>query len=208
MKIPLLVLLGLALALIVMTAAGALMSRRFETLDHADAPSDPETRFVETRSGRVHVLDVGAGEGEGDGVVLLLHGTGRSVADWQEGVAGLLAARNRVVAIDYYGHGLSDRAHGWRYGIALWARQAIDVLDALGIERVTVVGHSAGGCVAAILTADHPERVAELAALLEGWRRASAGAREQWRAAAGEPATGHELDAAERARLEALGYVE
>ncbi len=159
MKIPLLVLLGLALALIVMTAAGALMSRRFETLDHADAPSDPETRFVETRSGRVHVLDVGAGEGEGDGVVLLLHGTGRSVADWQEGVAGLLAARNRVVAIDYYGHGLSDRAHGWRYGIALWARQAIDVLDALGIERVTVVGHSAGGCVAAILTADHPERV-------------------------------------------------
>jgi pimeloyl-ACP methyl ester carboxylesterase len=35
----------------------------------------------------------------------------------------------------------------------------VDVLDALGIERVTVVGHSAGGGVAAILTADHPERV-------------------------------------------------
>ena len=103
----------------------------------------------------MHVLDLG----EGDEVILLLHGTGRSVADWQEGLAPRLARGRRVVAIDYYGHGLSDRAHGLRYGIALWARQAIDVLDALDIERVSVVGHSVGGCVAAILTADHPERV-------------------------------------------------
>ncbi len=155
MKIPLLALIGLTLVIAALTLAGALMSRRFETLERAEAPTDPETRFVTTRSGRVHVLDVG----EGDEVVLLLHGTGRSVADWQEGLAARLATGRRVVAIDYYGHGLSDRAHGFGYGIALWARQAIDVLDALEIERVTVVGHSAGGCVAAILTADHPERV-------------------------------------------------
>jgi pimeloyl-ACP methyl ester carboxylesterase len=103
----------------------------------------------------VHLLDVGAGEN----VILLLHGTGRSVADWQEGLAARLAQAHRVIAIDYYGHGLSDREHRGRYGIALWARQSIDVLDALQIEKVMAVGHSAGGCVAAILTADHPERV-------------------------------------------------
>jgi len=147
--------LSVVLALIILALGGRLMNRRLEPVERAEAPSDAETRFVETRSGRVHVLDVG----EGPNVILLLHGTGRSVADWQEGLADQLSRSHRVVGIDYYGHGLSDRAHGGRYGIALWARQALDVLDALGIERVTVVGHSVGGCVAAIFTADHPERV-------------------------------------------------
>jgi len=153
---PLLILTtGLTLAFFFACQAGPFMIRSNETVSRAPAPSDAETRFVETRSGRVHVLDVGGG----GGVILLLHGTGRSVADWQEGLADRLGEEHRVIGIDYYGLGLSDRTHSWRYGIALWARQALDVLDALEIERVTAVGHSAGGAVAAILTADHPERV-------------------------------------------------
>ncbi|MBW2386245.1 MAG: alpha/beta hydrolase [Deltaproteobacteria bacterium] len=155
MRIMLLVTAGLVLALFLATQVGSFMSRELETVMRAEAPSDPETRFVETRSGRVHVLDVGAGSD----VILLLHGTGRSVADWQEGLANRLGRTHRVIGIDYYGLGLSDRAHAGRYGLALWAEQALDVLDALGIERVTVVGHSAGGAVAAIFTADHSERV-------------------------------------------------
>ncbi len=147
--------IGLVLLMVALGESGTFMSRQFETVARAQAPTDPETRFIETRSGRVHILDVG----EGSQTILLLHGTGRSVADWQEGFAERMAQRYRVVAIDYYGHGASDRAHRGRYGIALWAEQAVDVLDALEIEEVVVVGHSAGGCVAAILTADHPERV-------------------------------------------------
>ena len=133
---------------------GFAMSIHREPVARAVAPSDPETRFIETRSGRVHLLEVGEGP-----VILLMHGTGRSVADWQEGLAERLAERHRVVGFDYYGHGLSDRAHGLRYGPVLWKEQAVDVLDALGIERVTVVGHSVGGSVAAMFTADHPDRV-------------------------------------------------
>ena len=53
--------------------------------------------------------------GEGP-VILLVHGTGRSVADWQEGFAERLARCYRVVAFDYYGHGLSDRDHGLGIG--------------------------------------------------------------------------------------------
>ena len=147
--------LGLVLVVSLLCGVGSFMSARLETTLRAEVPTDPETRFVETRSGRVHVLDLG----DADEVILLLHGTGRSIADWQEGLAQRLARSHRVVGIDYYGHGSSDRAHGLRYGIALWAEQALDVIDALGIERVSVVGHSAGGCVAAILAADHPERV-------------------------------------------------
>ena len=63
-------------------------------------------------------------------------GTGRSVADWQEGLAERLAEKYRVVGIDYYGHGLSERSHPCRYGSARWAEQAVDVLDAVGRRRV------------------------------------------------------------------------
>jgi pimeloyl-ACP methyl ester carboxylesterase len=154
-KTALLILITPVLVLALLTAVGRFMNRKFETVPRAESPGGPDTRFVETRSGRVHILDLG----QGDEVILLLHGTGRSVADWQEGLADRLARSHRVVGLDYYGHGLSDRRHPGRYGIALWAQQAVDVLDALEIERVTVVGHSVGGCVAAIFTADHPERV-------------------------------------------------
>jgi 2-hydroxymuconate-semialdehyde hydrolase len=134
--------------------AGRMLSARREPDPRAVAPAGPETSFLSTRSGRVHVLD----RGEGD-VILLLHGSGRSVADWQEGLAEHLAKNHRVIGFDNFGFGLSDRNHPFRYGNALWSRQAIDVLDALGIGRATVVGHSAGGVVAAFLAADHPERI-------------------------------------------------
>ena len=133
---------------------GRFLASRLETEPQAHAPSTAETSFLSTRSGRVHILDLGAGD-----AVLLVHGSARSVADWQEGFAERLAERHRVVAFDSYGFGLSDRNHPFEYGNALWARQAIDVLDALGLKRVAVLGHSAGGIVAAFLAADHPERI-------------------------------------------------
>lgn len=143
-----------AALLAVLFVVGTLLARRREAVARATAPSDPETRFLKTRSGRVHMLELGQGE-----VILLLHGTGRSVADWQEGFAQRLARSHRVVGFDYYGLGLSDRDHGLGTGFPLWARQAIDVLDALEIDRVTVVGHSIGGTVAACVAADNPGRV-------------------------------------------------
>ena len=149
--LPMAVLLGLVLLLFVLGRAE--MARR-ETVATPAEPWSPQTRFVETRSGRSHVLDLGRGD-----AILLTHGSGRSLADWQEALAARLAERHRVVAWDNYGFGLSDRDHGWRYGNALWKRQAIDVMDALGIRRALVVGHSAGGVVAATLAADHPERI-------------------------------------------------
>jgi 2-hydroxymuconate-semialdehyde hydrolase len=144
-----LLVLGLGLAYLTSRSRIA----RHETVAAPVEPWSPETQFLDTRSGRSHVLDVGRGD-----VILLTHGSGRSVADWQEGLATRLARKYRVVAFDNYGVGLSDRGHGWRYGNAHWAEQALDVLDALAIERAVVVGHSAGGVVAATLSADHPER--------------------------------------------------
>lgn len=139
----------------VLFIAGKLLTLRLEpeTDPRAFESWGPGTSFLSTRSGNVHILDIGEGD-----VILLVHGSGGSIADWQEGAAELLASSHRVVAFDTYGFGLSERNHPGEYGNALWARQAIDVLDALGVDRAVVLGHSAGAVVAAILAADHPER--------------------------------------------------
>lgn len=113
----------------------------------------PGTSFLETKSGNVHILDIGKGD-----VILLIHGSTGSIADWQESVAYPLAESYRVVAFDSYGFGLSERKKTSEYGHALWEQQAIDVLDALGIEQAVVLGHSAGAMTAVLLGADYPER--------------------------------------------------
>lgn len=149
-----------AIAVVILTAAflgGRMKMAEVETDQTEGKPFGPDTRFVETRSGRVHVFDQGSGP-----IILLLHGSGRSVADWMEGFGEGLATNYRVIGFDYYGHGLSDRSHGLSYGHRLWTQQAIDLLDALAVERVTVVGHSVGGVIAARIAADFPERVSHV----------------------------------------------
>ena len=148
------ILIALAVVAVLAFGVGRLLMASREPVPAPSVPWNSGSAFLETRSGRVHALDRGEGP-----PLLLLHGSGRSLADWQEGLAGLLSKRHRVVAFDYYGNGLSDRAHARRSGSVLWAKQGIDVLDALGIERVTLVGHSIGGVVAALMAADHPDRV-------------------------------------------------
>lgn len=157
MRIFLIALVCIFVALTTAFLVGHYMMAARETTQRAEAPLGPYTRFVETRSGRVHVLDQGVGP-----VVLLIHGTGRSVADWQEGLADQLSATHRVIAMDYYGHGLSDRNHGLSYGHVLWTQQVIDLLDALGIAQVILVGHSVGGVIVSRVAADHSERVSHV----------------------------------------------
>ncbi|MCP2169433.1 Pimeloyl-ACP methyl ester carboxylesterase [Goodfellowiella coeruleoviolacea] len=89
----------------------------------------------------------------GDGPpVLLLHGAGRTLADWAA-VAPLLTPQHRVLAMDL-------RAHG-RSGSGPWTLPAVvgdveAVLAALGATHAVLVGHSLGGMVAVQYAADHP----------------------------------------------------
>ncbi len=145
---------GIATGLVGLYIAGSRAIARVETIDIATVAPAAGAKFTQTRSGRVHHLDVGDGS-----VVLLMHGSGRSIADWQEGVVERLALHHRVIAFDFYGFGFSDRDPRFVYGYDLWVQQAIDLLDALQINVVTVVGHSVGGALACILAADHPERI-------------------------------------------------
>ncbi len=89
--------------------------------------------------------------------VLLLHGQPGGAGDW-DAVLAELDSSVQTVAVDRPGwHGRSSAT-----GLAGNARAALAALDARGIARATVVGHSFGGAVAAWLAAWHPERVSAL----------------------------------------------
>ncbi|WP_036371801.1 alpha/beta fold hydrolase [Micromonospora sp. ATCC 39149] len=98
----------------------------------------------------------------GDGpLVVLLHGIGRTLADFAE-LHDRLARDHRVVSLDLAGHGGSaplDEPHT----LPALARAAADCLDALGVAGPAhLVGNSLGGAVAMRLAVDDPARAASL----------------------------------------------
>lgn len=106
------------------------------------------------------VHDLGAGA-----PVMLLHGSGPGVsafANWRLTMPALVAAGHRVVAPDQLGFGRTFPPEGHDYALDSWVEHAIGVLDALGLERVGLVGNSFGGAVALALASRHPERVDRL----------------------------------------------
>lgn len=69
-----------------------------------------------------------------------------------------------LVALDLPGHGASaHRAHGYDYAFVDWIHDALDALDALGWQRVRLLGHSMGAAIATLVAAAAPERVERMA---------------------------------------------
>jgi len=100
-------------------------------------------------------------ESLGDGPTLLLvHGLGSSTRDW-EYQQPVLSDRFRTIAYDVRGHGRTTRAHG-PYSLAMFAADALELLDALGVGAVHVVGVSMGGMIGLQLALDAPARVRSL----------------------------------------------
>lgn len=93
-------------------------------------------------------------------VLLLIHGIGDSADSWLD-VLPELARDHTVIAPDLLGHGESDKPRA-DYSVAAYANGMRDLLTILGVERVTVVGHSLGGGVAAQFAYQFPERCERL----------------------------------------------
>lgn len=98
--------------------------------------------------------------------LLLLHGIGDSSEGWRP-LLPLLAERFTVIAPDLLGHGASDKPRA-DYSVAAYANGMRDLLEVLDIDRVTVVGHSLGGGVAAQLAYQYPDRVERLVLVATG----------------------------------------
>ena len=98
--------------------------------------------------------------------LLLIHGVGDKSASW-EPVHAKLAQRFTVIAPDLLGHGESDKPRA-DYSLPAFANGMRDLLAVLGIDRVTVVGHSFGGGVAAQFAYQYPELVERLVLVSAG----------------------------------------
>lgn len=92
--------------------------------------------------------------------LLLVHGIGDSADTWAD-LVPVLARDHTVIAPDLLGHGRSDKPRA-DYSVAAYANGMRDLLGVLGIERVTLVGHSLGGGVAMQFAYQYPERVDRL----------------------------------------------
>jgi pimeloyl-ACP methyl ester carboxylesterase len=91
--------------------------------------------------------------------MVLLHGLGDDARDWQSVLAGL-AASHRVYALDLRGHGRSP--HPGEYSFELMRDDVRGFLDAQGIARCVLIGHSMGGMVATLLAEAAPQRLSHL----------------------------------------------
>lgn len=109
--------------------------------------------------------------------LLLLHSLAAH-SHWWDWAAPRLAERFHVVAMDFRGHGRSGHVGPFRvpltppsYAFTDHVADVVAVLDALGWTAPSVIGHSMGAYVGALLTAQHPDRVGALviADMLTSW---------------------------------------
>jgi pimeloyl-ACP methyl ester carboxylesterase len=136
----------------------------------ATATRDPgrlEVKSLQTPIGRVSTLQAGRGE-----AVLMVHGLGATKASLLPTVRAL-SATHRAIAMDLPGFGDTQKPLGAAYDAPFFARSVIEVLDALGLARVHLVGHSLGGRVALEVAMRHPSRLQTVTLITPSmaWRR-------------------------------------
>lgn len=110
-------------------------------------------RFLEIDDLTWHYVEAGAGE-----PVVFLHGMPESWYTWHYQMAGL-ATDHHVIAIDLKGYGQSDKADG-DYSAEAVAEEIVALLDAVGLEKFTLVARDQGANIADYIGMNRPERVA------------------------------------------------
>lgn len=104
-------------------------------------------------------------------VIVMVHGWLSHSRVWRHTIP-VLHGRYRCIAVDLLGYGHSARPPGGDYSIAAQGRRVLALLDALGINRFTLLGHSMGGqislCIAAQLAPQRVTRLIDVAGVTSG----------------------------------------
>lgn len=113
-------------------------------------------RFAPVGQEIIHYVEAGSGH-----PLVLLHGLAAWSYTWRKNIPAL-SREMKTYALDLPGFGLSTKTR--RAGYSLWdqARHVLAWMDAVGLERVVLAGHSMGGEIALRLATLAPERVAAL----------------------------------------------
>src|SRR5215813_6844631 len=113
-------------------------------------------RFAEVGSGRIAYFKMGQGP-----VALFVHGVPLNGYHWRHVIDGV-QHRRRCIAIDLMGLGYSEIGASQEVSFTAQAHMIAEVLDALGIEKVDLVGNDSGGAIAQIFAAHYSNRLTSL----------------------------------------------
>jgi len=126
-----------------------------------------EGHYVSLQNGRrIHYLDQGAGE-----VVVLLHGSGSGAcghSNFKGNLPALVDAGYRCIVPDLIGYGYSDKPDDVEYPLDFFVECVKQTLDAIGVQRCTLIGNSLGGAIALGLALAHPSTVERLILMAPG----------------------------------------
>ncbi len=109
----------------------------------------------------LHYVEQAPPVGGSTPAIVMIHGFGGNTYSYRHQISDL-AQDYRCVAIDLKGFGYSERPAGGDYSLTEQARLVLGALDALGIDKATVIGQSMGGEVAMRMATMAPERVERL----------------------------------------------
>jgi pimeloyl-ACP methyl ester carboxylesterase len=147
--------IALGAILVAIVALWRFLFRKREVIDWRDVSK--VGRLVDLDGETVHYVDHGSGP-----PVVLIHGFGGHTYSYRSLIPDL-SRDHRVVALDLLGFGYSERVPDADYSHEAQAGRVLRLMDALGIQKACVVGHSMGGEVAMRVAADAPGRVQRLA---------------------------------------------
>ena len=118
-------------------------------------PPLPELRFTTFFGRKIRYYDIGSGP-----TLVLVHGLGGDADQWAYCLEGL-SAKHRILALDLLGFGRSDKPN-ISYRIAGFVEVLQGFLQALGIGRASLLGHSLGGWIVAASALRFPDKVDKL----------------------------------------------
>ena len=128
-----------------------------ETMTYEVAASKwAQGKFVQVGGKKMHYLEKGEGK-----PVILIHGFLYHSVMWKKNIDDL-AKNNKVYAVDLFGWGYSERLQANEYSFERYAKQIVGFMDALQIDRASLVGQSMGGGISVYVAAHFPERVDRL----------------------------------------------
>jgi pimeloyl-ACP methyl ester carboxylesterase len=148
--------LALFFALALVTSSGFLNHTWAETVAAtANLTKDEksaDTRWTTLDGARIHYVSYG----KGSEALVLIHGWTCNLDNWRDQIPDF-AKRNRVIAIDLPGHGLSDKPQ-ITYSMDLFARAVEAVMRDAKVKRAVLVGHSMGTPVARQFYRKYPQK--------------------------------------------------
>ena len=113
-------------------------------------------RYADVNSGQIAFFERGQGP-----AALFVHGVPLNGYHWRNIIARV-QHRRRCIAIDLMGLGYTEIGRSQDVSFTAQARMLAEILEALKIEKVDLVGNDSGGAIAQIFAAHHPERLTSL----------------------------------------------